>query len=143
LPGLALAAPPGPQAGSAASGDDAADIARAGALVDAADDHPGTLAQARALLDGVLSANPASAAAHLEVARIHILEAFEGTERDPDGRAKAEAALDRAVELDPGFAEAPRRGPRGVRRCGRARRRQPVAARQPRPAAQRGGQARS
>lgn len=106
LPGLALAAPPGPQAGSAASGDEAADIARAGALVDAADDHPGTLAQARALLDGVLSAHPASAAAHLEVARIHIREAFDGTERDPDGLAKAEAALDRAVELDPGFAEA-------------------------------------
>lgn len=88
------------------SAPEAEEIARAEALVNAGDDA-NALAGARILLDGILEANPQSAAAHREYARIHMVEAFLGGERrDPDGLDKAGAALDRAVALAPDFAEA-------------------------------------
>lgn len=100
---------------SAADGDgsgrpvvsEADEIARAEALVNAGNDAA-ALAEARALLDGVLDANPGSAAAHREYARIHMIEAFLGDDgrRDPEGLDKAGVALERAVELAPEFAEA-------------------------------------
>lgn len=86
---------------------EAEDIARAEALVNAGGDGT-ALAQARALLDGVLDRNPGSAAAHREYARIHMTEAYLGGDGrgEPEGLDMAGAALDRAVELDPDFAEA-------------------------------------
>lgn len=81
---------------------EAEDIARAEALVNAGGDGT-ALAQARALLDGVLDRNPGSAAAHREYARIHMTEAYLGGDGrgEPEGLDMAGAALDRAVELDP------------------------------------------
>lgn len=82
-------------------------LARAAALVDAGSDSADARAQARALLDAVLAANPGSAGAHREYARIHIGDAYtSGTQHDPRGLEKAETALDRAVALAPRFAEA-------------------------------------
>ncbi len=104
-------------AASAADGDvaghepasEAEEIARAEALVNANDhgDDVPALDQARVLLDRVLAANPDSAAAHREYARIHMIETFlVGERRDPEGLDKAGVSLDRAIALAPDFAEA-------------------------------------
>lgn len=83
------------------------DIARAEALIDAGDGDGSTLDDARALLDGVLEANPGSAGAYREYARIHMVQTFlPDDRRDPEGLDKAGAALDRAIALAPEFAEA-------------------------------------
>lgn len=92
-----------PPAGGGAA--EAEEVARAAALVDTGRWH--ALDEARGLLDAELAANPDSAAAQREYARIHIQAAFSGGDRhDPEGLAKAEKALDRAITLAPLYAEA-------------------------------------
>jgi len=87
--------------------DTATQLNEVHALLDSWQGDPRVLEQARLKLETIFSQSPDSAPAYREYARYHMKAGYRNYNNvDPKALAAAEAALQRAVELDPKYSDA-------------------------------------